>query len=955
MIRKKFLMTILCFVFSMFVFLVFGFENALAGGGKIEVCIDAVYIDGAGSVLCKDANENDTLASTYTISFSDNIDSDNEEAYLVDENGAYVGGDNAAFYYNPNNGNEMAQQLATVQAQSKNAIIIREVFDDGSSAVLMRYLLQEGDRTITINTEELTVRRGDGIEEQYDESFSKTDSFGDEIIDMSGYDHGSLVFTRTSGATECIKSTSDPIPSNKYGIKVTAANSAEYTVGADVGAVIGFYYYDANGQERLIGTCSETSDDFDHIKVSTEDGWAWMEFDLKSDAYKYVFDITEWHEGDNSDDTTIHTEEQHSGNSEETPDEITEQAVEDLNVNQSECQKSGAAGNLGWIVCPILEWMKGAVEGIYHDYVAPSLQVRPELFTGGNEATRTAWETFRDFANIAFIIFLLVIIFSQITGVGIDNYGIKKSLPKLIVVAVLINLSFVICQLCVDISNIVGGGIQGLFDSISPKEPVTLQLEGDGEPVDVTVQNGTAISTSLVSIGVLVGVFGVAAIIFNPAIILTFLIAALGVIIAIFFLFALLAARQAVIVVLTVLSPLAFMCYALPNLNKMFNKWLSLWKAMLLVYPICSLLVAGGNFVSSLLLSAMGDEGGFFYAFTAMVVGIIPIFFIPTVIKSAFAALGKLGVMLSGAGRLASGAATRAATNSGINKRAQQAGKERNTRIRAGLDRNGNERKLGRFGRALLGGKRSMAENRAQYMKDQEARTKADNLMGEGYEAARIRQDKKIKEEQVGDYMTLVNQETRNGEDEGRLNDLYDKYRDAGDVNGAVAVARIAARTSEGASRFMNRNVRGTDVNTMNANQAKVFGSVAKEIATGKDSGTFRATNPFAYEYAAQYNRDPSNAESYAKFMSNENSLHNVVDRHLTTTQDFVKMDRNAWKELLDSGAYDKMDPEDRAALQRLATDTMNNKGRTGVQNASNEDIYKWLANGGNGARPTFS
>ena len=66
-------------------------------------------------------------------------------------------------------------------------------------------------------------------------------------------------------------------------------------------------------------------------------------------------------------------------------------------------------------------------------------------------------------ANIIFAIALAVVILSQITGFGVSNYGIKKMLPTLIMVAVLVNLSFFLCQLAVDVSNITGYGIKKIF------------------------------------------------------------------------------------------------------------------------------------------------------------------------------------------------------------------------------------------------------------------------------------------------------------------------------------------------------------------------------------------------------------------------------------------------------------------------------------------------------------
>ncbi|MCZ6324111.1 hypothetical protein O5165_25825, partial [Escherichia coli] len=43
---------------------------------------------------------------------------------------------------------------------------------------------------------------------------------------------------------------------------------------------------------------------------------------------------------------------------------------------------------------------------------------------------------------------------------GLNNYSIKKMLPRLIVAAILVNLSYYICAIAVDISNILGHSLQ---------------------------------------------------------------------------------------------------------------------------------------------------------------------------------------------------------------------------------------------------------------------------------------------------------------------------------------------------------------------------------------------------------------------------------------------------------------------------------------------------------------
>ncbi len=340
------------------------------------------------------------------------------------------------------------------------------------------------------------------------------------------------------------------------------------------------------------------------------------------------------------------------------------------------CESAGGAGSLGWLVCPIMRWLSDATEKAYVSFVEPSLQVNPQLFTGEGEGVYKAWEIFRNFANFIFIILLLAVIFSQLTGVGIDNYGIKKILPKLIVAAVLINLSYIICLALTDVSNILGNGLRLLFDNLISGVPAGISSGGSSGSDGLVV--GVVIGAMLLGLGVVVWK--------NPAFLLTLLVGLLGLAVSIFFLFVLLSMRQAVLIVLIAASPLAFACYMLPNTKKVFDKWKSFFQGLLIVYPVAGLLIGAGNFVSKLLLNSSYAGSGFVQLFTAMAVGIVPIFFIPTVIKGSFSAMGKVGAMLSGLGSTARGKATSGIRNSNIYKGAQQSGLERSIRKKAGFD-----------------------------------------------------------------------------------------------------------------------------------------------------------------------------------------------------------------------------------------------------------------------------
>lgn len=359
---------------------------------------------------------------------------------------------------------------------------------------------------------------------------------------------------------------------------------------------------------------------------------------------------------------------------------------------EDNCRNVSGAKGLGWILCPILEWMGGAATGLYDGVVEPLLSIDPKLFNNNetNNTTEEAWETFRNIANVIFIILFLVVIFSQLTGVGIDNYGIKKILPRLIVAAVMINLSYILCILLVDISNILGSGLRGIFEVLGNDINPTISMDGvvfaDGNTT--TTVAGAIAGVSL--FGLLAGGIGVA-IFGGAATLLSLFVSGIGVIISIVFMFLLLSVREAAIVVLVVISPLVVVAYMLPNTKKLFDKWWKLFEGLLLVYPIAGMLVGAGNYASKLLLALNPND--FFSWITAMVVGIVPIFFIPMVLKGAFSAMGKVGGMLTGLGGMASKKATGTVRSSDAYKNAQN-------RMRAGLDRNGN---LTRFGKLKTG------------------------------------------------------------------------------------------------------------------------------------------------------------------------------------------------------------------------------------------------------------
>ena len=308
---------------------------------------------------------------------------------------------------------------------------------------------------------------------------------------------------------------------------------------------------------------------------------------------------------------------------------------------------------IGWIVCPIVRGSTGVVVGLYNFMQANFLNIKSDqLFSNsgkGQEAFKH-WVTFRDIANIFFVIMIAIIIFSQVTGVGISNYGIKKMLPKIIIYAILVNISWYIVVIAIDISNIVGSTLfkwlsdNGKWDFSSDAQTGHSPVEG--------ILTGTAATGALIAAGVTAALVG------GATILLFIASAALAVVMTVFILMI----REAAVIVLVVTSPLAFVAGLLPNTEGIFKKWVKLTKNMLMIYPICSLIVGGALFVSNLLYGVVDDP------LLKIIYGVLPIlslFAIIAVIKTVLSFIdGLTGGNLRGAIDKMSGRINTAGQNS---------------------------------------------------------------------------------------------------------------------------------------------------------------------------------------------------------------------------------------------------------------------------------------------------
>lgn len=252
----------------------------------------------------------------------------------------------------------------------------------------------------------------------------------------------------------------------------------------------------------------------------------------------------------------------------------------------------------GWLICKPSQWIGDAMDWIYHTILENFLETKPFETINSTDITFKAWDIIRGFANAIFIIAFIIIIYSQITSVGISNYGIKKLAPRLIIAAILVNLSYYISALGVDLSNIIGHGVKDFLDNIlsSVLDGAEVHLE-TGELIAKTLSGGAfAYGTVLLVHG---GLFAAA-----PLILPTLLMLFLSGLVAIF----ILSVRQALIIVLIIISPLAFVAYLLPGTEKLFEKWRNIFITMLVFFPAFAFVFGGANLAGTIISMTAGDS-----------------------------------------------------------------------------------------------------------------------------------------------------------------------------------------------------------------------------------------------------------------------------------------------------------------------------------------------------------
>lgn len=213
-------------------------------------------------------------------------------------------------------------------------------------------------------------------------------------------------------------------------------------------------------------------------------------------------------------------------------------------------------------------------------------------YTGfDNPVIYVGWPIVRDIANIGIVLGLIII--GLATALRIKDYEAQKILPKLIIVAILINFSLVFCGIIIDASNIIMNHfLGGILDSESGIVVLASAISSYGDTnynLDAMVKENNLKITGWISMYFIY---------FFYTILTGMAILAFAVVLLM---------RYFVLWLLVILSPIAFICWIFPGSRKIWEQWLNQFAAWAFIGVTFSFFLYLANHIASFFLLYLGN------------------------------------------------------------------------------------------------------------------------------------------------------------------------------------------------------------------------------------------------------------------------------------------------------------------------------------------------------------
>jgi hypothetical protein len=313
-------------------------------------------------------------------------------------------------------------------------------------------------------------------------------------------------------------------------------------------------------------------------------------------------------------------------------------SVDNQNPDQGQaCFQNSSGSPLTWLICPILDAASGMTNSLvrlFEDQLSFTVPVPQAGQTNANSLsanslgnindtssgaykTYKAWSYIRVIATILIVIVMLIMVVSQAIGSGpFDAYTVRKLLPKLIIAAILMQISWYVFAWVVNVVDDIGRGLADLlfapFGGASKLDLWHLlanaKLSGG---LLFAVNWGGLIGLAFLGVAFPFTMMGLA--------LMAVLAIATGLFTLIF--------RKILIIMALVISPLALVMWILPGTDRYWKLWKDNFIKALLMFPLAVLIIVSGRIFAY--ITGTQDNSQFLNLIFILTGFFLPLFILP--------------------------------------------------------------------------------------------------------------------------------------------------------------------------------------------------------------------------------------------------------------------------------------------------------------------------------------
>lgn len=240
--------------------------------------------------------------------------------------------------------------------------------------------------------------------------------------------------------------------------------------------------------------------------------------------------------------------------------------------------------SIGWITCAFFKYTTGFLDGSLDEDIGNDLRISldeddPNIGSIKDVETvakiKAAWGSFRVISNIVLVIGLLVVIFGK--TFGLEAYSVKKMAPRIVVSAILVQLSWFLSVEVMSFVDTLGTGASDLiYSAFGIDDPLEIEA-----PIGLIDEPGFWTKITLAGFVTLFGIL-------------------LPIALAVLAFVLIIEMRKVLVIALILLGPIAAALWVVPGLDNYAKLWWKWYWRSLIFYVVAMIILSLTKSMSNL-------------------------------------------------------------------------------------------------------------------------------------------------------------------------------------------------------------------------------------------------------------------------------------------------------------------------------------------------------------------